>query len=83
MTDTRNGALPEMIEGVDLDPRANGFFEMLEKNKNVPPELLERLRGAGSDFIRRLFSDEDTDEEKVKQADTYFEGIKSFVDEHE
>lgn len=83
MTDTRNGALSEMIEGVDLDPRAKGFLEMLEKDENVPPELLERIRGGGSDLIRRLFSDEDTDEEKVKQADAYFEGIKSFVDEHE
>lgn len=83
MTDTRNGALSEMIEGVDLDSRAKGFLEMLEKDENVPPELLERLRGGGSDLIRRLFSDEDTDEEKVKQADAYFKGIKSFVDEQE
>ena len=69
MTDTRNGALSEQVAGVDLDPRAKGFMEMLEKDENVPPELLEKLRGAGSDLIRRLFSDEDTDEEKVKQAD--------------
>ena len=79
MTDTRNGALSEQVAGADLDPRAKGFMEMLEKDENVPPELLEKLRGAGSDLIRRLFSDEDTDEEKVKQADAYYEGIKTSV----
>ena len=83
MTDMRNDALSEMIEGVDLDPKTKDFLEMLEKDENVPPELLDRLRSGGSDLIRRLFSDEDTNEEKVKQADIYFEGIKSFVDEHE
>ena len=83
MTDTRNGALSEQVAGADLDPRAKGFMEMLEKDENVPPELLEKLRGAGSDLIRRLFSDEDTDEEKVKQADAYYEGIKSFIDKNE
>lgn len=83
MTDTRNGALSEQVAGADLDPRAKGFMEMLEKDENVPPELLEELRGAGSDLIRRLFSDEDTDEEKVKQADAYYEAIKSFIDKNE
>lgn len=63
--------------------KAKDFLEMIEKDENVPPELLEKLRSGGNDLVRRLFSDEDTNEEKVKQADTYFEGIKSFVDEHE
>ena len=36
MTDTRNGALSEQVAGADLDPRAKGFMEMLEKDENVP-----------------------------------------------
>lgn len=83
MTDTRNGALPEMIATTDLDSRAKGILEMLEKDENVPPELLERLLGGGSDLIRRLFSDENIDEEKIKRADAFFEGIKAFVDGNE
>lgn len=85
MTETRtNKDFTEMMSDPELDPKVKEFLAMLQNDDDVPPDLLEKLCSDSlPELIDKLLEENEVDEDKIKQADSFFESIKSFIDENE
>lgn len=86
MTETRtNKDFAKMMANPELDPKVKGFLEMLQNDDDVPSDLLEKLCSGGlpTGLLDKLLEEDEVDEGKIKQADSFFESIKSFIDGNE